>query len=175
MQYYFLNTQRKAIAMIELIFAIVIMGIVLLGIPNLVNVSTSSGFTSLQQEAIATASSQINLIMTKNWDEDLVERYGLIEHKNLNSAIKQALRWLEVHTKSPMLLLSLARMSRDNQQLSDSKQYYITSLNFSASAEVYLELAELLESLVEHDNADICYKQGLKYSINHEGEILNLQ
>ena len=70
MQYYFLNTQRKAIAMIELIFAIVIMGIVLLGIPNLVNVSTSSGFTSLQQEAIATASSQINLIMTKNWDEN---------------------------------------------------------------------------------------------------------
>jgi len=70
MQHIFSNTQRKAIAMIELIFAIVIMGIVLLSVPNLVSVSTSSGFVSLQQEAIATASSQLNLIMTKNWDEN---------------------------------------------------------------------------------------------------------
>jgi hypothetical protein len=70
MPHIFLNTQRKAIAMIELIFAIVVMGIVLLSIPNLISISTSSGFVSLQQEAIATSASHINLIMTKHWDEN---------------------------------------------------------------------------------------------------------
>jgi len=67
-----LIAKRKAIAMIELIFAIVIMGIVLLSVPNIISVSTQSGYISLQQEAIATAASQINLLMTKQWDENNV-------------------------------------------------------------------------------------------------------
>jgi len=60
---------RKAIAMIELIFAIVIMGFALLSIPNLLALSANSGYTSLQQEAIATASSDISLILSREWDE----------------------------------------------------------------------------------------------------------
>ncbi len=68
-----LKLHRKAIAMIELIFAIVIMGIVLLSVPNLISISSSSVYTSLQQESIATAASQINLIMTKHWDENNTE------------------------------------------------------------------------------------------------------
>jgi len=60
---------RKAIAMIELIFAIVILGIALLSVPNLIYRATESGYTALQQEAIAAASSDISLILTKRWDE----------------------------------------------------------------------------------------------------------
>jgi len=60
---------RKAIAMIELIFAIVILGIALLSVPNLIYQATESGYTALQQEAIAAASSDISLILTKRWDE----------------------------------------------------------------------------------------------------------
>ena len=58
--------------MIELIIAIVVMGIVLLSVPNLMSIATKSGFVSLQQEAIATASSQISLLLTKQWDENNV-------------------------------------------------------------------------------------------------------
>jgi hypothetical protein len=64
--------RRKAIAMVELIFAIVIMGIVLLSVPNLIAVATKSGYISLQQEAISVAASQISLLMTKHWDENNV-------------------------------------------------------------------------------------------------------
>lgn len=60
---------RKAIAMIELIFAIVVIGIALLSVPNLIYTATESGYTSMQQEAIAAASSDISLILTKRWDE----------------------------------------------------------------------------------------------------------
>jgi hypothetical protein len=60
---------RKAVAMIELIFAIVIMGFALVSIPNLLALSANSGYTSLQQEAIATVSSDISLILSREWDE----------------------------------------------------------------------------------------------------------
>lgn len=113
--------------------------------------------------------------LNKNWDEELIERYGLIEHQNLGKAIKLGEKWLTEHEKSPMLLLTLARLHRQYQLWGKSKSYYNSSLNFSPSAEVYLELAELLEQLEEEENAQTCYKQGLGYSIHKKGEILHLK
>lgn len=108
-------------------------------------------------------------------NEKLFERYGLIEHKSTEEAIKQAEEWLIDNDKSPMLLLSLARLYRSSELWGKSKSYYNQSLNFSPSSPVYLEFAELLEELSEHENAEICYKQGLNYSIYNKGEILNIK
>lgn len=113
--------------------------------------------------------------LNKSWDEALIERYGIIEHSNLGNAIKQAEKWLIENEKSPMLLLALARLHRKYQLWGKSKTYYNSSLNFSPSAGVYLELAGLLEELGEHENAQTCYKMGLNYSIHKKGEILNLK
>ncbi|WP_289412568.1 type II secretion system protein [Sulfurovum zhangzhouensis] len=60
---------RKAIAMIELIFAIVILGIVLMSAPMLISTATQSSYVSLQQEGIASASAEIGMILTHQWDE----------------------------------------------------------------------------------------------------------
>lgn len=65
-----MHTQRKAIAMIELIFSIVIMGIVMLSAPMLIDRSAKSTYIALQQESIAAAASQINMIMTAEWDQE---------------------------------------------------------------------------------------------------------
>ena len=54
--------------MIELIFAIVIMGIVMMSAPMLINRSVQSSYTALQQESIAAAAAQIDMIMTAEWD-----------------------------------------------------------------------------------------------------------
>jgi len=64
--------QRPAIAMIELIFSIVIMGIVMLSAPMLISTSTQSTFVALQQEGINEAASQIYKIMGYDWDESNV-------------------------------------------------------------------------------------------------------
>lgn len=61
---------RKGIAMIELIFSIVIMGIVLMSAPMLIQQSIKSGNVALQQEAIAAAASQISIILSMHWDEN---------------------------------------------------------------------------------------------------------
>ena len=56
--------------MIELIFALVIMGIVLMSAPMLINQSIRSGNVGMQQEAIAAAASQVGIILSLHWDEN---------------------------------------------------------------------------------------------------------
>jgi len=69
------RTLRPAIAMIELIFALVIMGIVLMSAPQLISTATKSGYVAIQQEAINEAASQINMIMGYHWDENASDEH----------------------------------------------------------------------------------------------------
>lgn len=61
---------RPAIAMIELIFAIVIMAIILMSAPRLISTAAKSGYVAIQQESINEAASRINMIMGYHWDEN---------------------------------------------------------------------------------------------------------
>jgi len=61
---------KKAVAMIELIFALVIMGIVLMSAPMLIQQSVNSSNVALQQEAIVAAASQTSIILSMHWDEN---------------------------------------------------------------------------------------------------------
>jgi hypothetical protein len=64
-----LYTKRKAVAMIELIFAIVIMGIALMSAPTLISQASQGSLTVVQQEAIVAGATEIGMIMTRAWDE----------------------------------------------------------------------------------------------------------
>jgi hypothetical protein len=64
---------RPAIAMIELIFAIVIMGIVLMSAPMLISTASKSGYIAIQQEAINEAATQLNMILGFHWDENAAD------------------------------------------------------------------------------------------------------
>jgi len=55
--------------MIELIFAIVIMGIVMMSAPMLVSTAAKSTSVALQQEGINEAVSRVSMILTYEWDE----------------------------------------------------------------------------------------------------------
>ena len=64
-----LKIRRRAVAMIELIFAIVVIGIALLAVPNLITASTNSSYVALQQESINEAATKLNSILSYHWDE----------------------------------------------------------------------------------------------------------
>ena len=64
---------KRAIAMVELIFALVIMGIVLMSAPMLIQQSIKSSNVALQQEAIVAASSQTSILLSMYWDENNTE------------------------------------------------------------------------------------------------------
>lgn len=89
------KTLRPAIAMIELIFAIVIMGITLLSAPLIMNMSTQSSTVAMQQESIAAASSQISLILTHPWDEgdsNATSGYGILNVTDEDTELAPAVR-----------------------------------------------------------------------------------
>jgi hypothetical protein len=62
----------KAIAMVELVFALVIMGIVLMSAPMLISTVSKSINVALQQEGINEAASRLGIILTHEWDENNV-------------------------------------------------------------------------------------------------------
>ncbi len=66
----YLYNIRKGIAMLELVFAIVIMGIVMMSAPMLVSQANKSSLVGIQQEAIAAGATDIALILTRHWDEN---------------------------------------------------------------------------------------------------------
>ncbi len=61
---------RSAIAMIELIFAIVVMGIALMSAPSLIRTAKQGTTAVLQQEGINQAVSRIVMIFSYPWDEN---------------------------------------------------------------------------------------------------------
>lgn len=64
------KTMRHAIAMIELIFAIVVMGIVMMSAPMLISTAAKSGYVAIQQASISEAAAQVNIILGYQWDEN---------------------------------------------------------------------------------------------------------
>lgn len=63
-------TVRPGIAMVELIFSIVIMGIVMMSAPMLLSTASKSSTVALQQEGIHQAVSRLNMILTYSWDQN---------------------------------------------------------------------------------------------------------
>lgn len=63
------RAMRQGIAMVELIFALVIIGITLSSAPLLMNQAVQSGYVALQQESVSAAAAQIDLVLTRTWDE----------------------------------------------------------------------------------------------------------
>jgi len=61
---------RKAIALIELVFAIVVIAITLLAVPNLIATTTKASNSAISQEAISNAVSHIDMVMSQFWDEN---------------------------------------------------------------------------------------------------------
>lgn len=98
---------RKAIAMIELIFSIVIMGIVLLSAPMLLSTATKSSLVAFQQESIAIAAAKANSLMTYAWDEANTKSQGIA---NQYTIISTASATTELNRTTP-LRLSMTRTS----------------------------------------------------------------
>ncbi|MEZ5536564.1 MAG: heme biosynthesis HemY N-terminal domain-containing protein [Thiolinea sp.] len=110
----------------------------------------------------------------KHWDEKLTSLYSRLYHSDLNHAIQQGEKWLKNNPDNPTNLMLLARLHKQQKLWGMAKSYYETSLNQSPDPEGYLELAELLETMDEPENAQQCYRTGLRYSIRNQGERLVL-
>ncbi len=106
----YIELKRPAIAMIELIFAIVIMGIVMMSAPMLISTSAKSTSVALQQEGINEAVSRVSMILTHEWDQHDTNVSCLPPVLHVSSAGDVALK--EVNTTTRRVGVPLQTKSR---------------------------------------------------------------
>jgi hypothetical protein len=89
---YTLYNLRPAIAMIELIFAIMVMGIVMMSVPQLLTTATDSSYVAIQQEGISEAATQVNIVMGYEWDENnTIDGHTTVLNTNGNAGLRGTL------------------------------------------------------------------------------------
>jgi len=88
---------RPALAMIELIFALVIIAIVIMSTPQLISQANKSTYSTMQQEAIASIASHMSFILSRPWDE------ANVLQKN-NTSILQTDTNIKVHLNAINIL-----------------------------------------------------------------------
>ena len=111
------------------------------------------------------AEKQLRGFLNKHWDESLVQLYGQMKFPSSESQyLDHAEAWLKDHGRSPMLLLTLARLSSRLRLWGKARVYYESSIAVHPTVEAYAELGELLESLSELDSARECFRKGLVLS-----------
>lgn len=103
--------------------------------------------------------------LERHWDERLARDYGLVEHENLNRQLDHAEAWLKDHGRSPMLLLSLGRLSARNRLWGKARVYLESSIESGATPEAYHELGMLLDELGEIGPAREHYRAGLALAV----------
>lgn len=95
------------------------------------------------------------------WDESLIQQYGLLKIDNVSQRTKQCEDWLQNHKDSAGLLLSLGRLNKRLKLWGKAKNYLESSLSRRPLVATYAELAELHEMLDENADAQRCAKKGL--------------
>lgn len=97
----------------------------------------------------------------RNWDNQLVQLYGLVKSSAAEKQLSHAEAWLKGKENNPDLLLTLGRLSLNNKLWGKAQSYLESSLGYVPKAETYKELGVLLERLDEKDAAADCFRKGL--------------
>jgi len=99
--------------------------------------------------------------LKKNWDNRLVERYGMIDGGEYARQLLHAEAWLKERPGNAELLLALGRLSLRNELWGKARDYFQSSLALQGSAHVYAELARLLAHMGDLKKSTEYYQQGL--------------
>lgn len=95
------------------------------------------------------------------WDEELIVLYGELPVEKYDSRRASAQRWLAAHPASPGLLLTLARLSRQQQQWAQAEEFLHRAIAQGAGAPAWEELGEGFAAAGEPVLAAQCYRNAL--------------
>lgn len=97
-----------------------------------------------------------------HWNASLILLYGLAHEKNAAKQLETAESWLSDNGRGAELLLTLGRLSLNNQLWGKARDYLSESLAVSPSTEAFQVLGELYENqLADSVEAMNCYREGL--------------
>lgn len=99
--------------------------------------------------------------LKKNWSQPLVLQYGFTKGGNSHKQLAYAEAWNKQHNNDPVLLLTLGRLCKRNQELEKAREYLKSSIEIEPTTEAYRVLGELLESCGDKEAAMRSYRQGM--------------
>jgi HemY protein len=103
--------------------------------------------------------------LKKDWSDSLVALLGYVHVRNPQEALVMMEGWQKQRPNSPVLLLTLGRLSLRNQLWGKAREYFELGLRVASApeliAEVNAELARLLEHLGERERSLACYQKAL--------------
>lgn len=104
--------------------------------------------------------------LRREWSDDLVHLYGLVQGADATEQLARAEGWLAGHGNDPMLLLTLGRLCMRHRLWGKARTYLEGSLNLAARAETCQTLGSLHEQLGEQATALDYYRRGLQSTLN---------
>ncbi|MEL1263360.1 heme biosynthesis HemY N-terminal domain-containing protein [Pseudoxanthomonas putridarboris] len=108
------------------------------------------------------AARSIEQALDAQWDESLAALYGRLPIGKLDSRRASAQRWLQTRPASPALLVTLARLARQQGQWGQAQEFLHRALAQGAGADAWEELGEGFAAAGDDALAQHCYGNALK-------------
>lgn len=115
----------------------------------------------LQQNSAHELEPILKEALRKTWDRQLIKLYGIAVGKDPKKQLSNAESWLKDQPNNADLLLTLGRLSMQNQLWGKARNYLEDSLKLESRPETYAELAQVMENLNEPSKASEYYRKGL--------------
>jgi len=106
--------------------------------------------------------------LKRDWNDELVRLYGIIDGADATAQLRHAEAWLAKGENNAYLLLTLGRLSLRCKLWGKARSYLEASIGTKSLPESHNELAHLLERLGENDLALTHYRLGLSAAPNCE-------
>ncbi len=110
------------------------------------------------------ATRSLEQALDTRWDESLAARYGSLAVGRLEARRDNAERWLQAHPASPALLLTLARLAREQNQWPLAEGYLHRALAQGAGANAWEELGHGFAANGDEASARLSYANALRAS-----------
>jgi len=114
----------------------------------------------IQQGEMNAAEALLRGALESEWDDTLVELYGLTRSDQPNEQLETAEGWLALYPENAKLLLTVGRLAIAARQDQKAVGYLEKCLSLRGPIDAYRELGALLERLGEKDRALACYRRG---------------
>lgn len=99
--------------------------------------------------------------LKREWHTDLVQLYGRIAGKDPAKQLTVAEGWLREHPNDPALLLTLGRLSLQNELWAKAREYFENCYRLDSNTEVCAELGRLLAHQGELERSNAYFQESL--------------
>jgi HemY protein len=122
----------------------------------------------LHMDRAQEAESILRAALKEQWSDQLIEIYGQLQTNDPASQLKYAESWLTEHPTNSSLMLCMGRLAIQNKLWGMARSFLEICVQNGDNNDAYLQLAWLLESLGETEEALKVFKQGLEKTLNSD-------